>query len=56
MHGDLAARNILIASEGSTITAKISDFGLSKFLEGNDVYSLKSKILPVKWVAPEVHK
>ena len=35
MHGDLAARNILIAGEHPHYVAKISDFGLSKMMYYN---------------------
>lgn len=54
-HGDLAARNILIAKNGTALTAKVSDFGMSKILEGS-YYTIGQKPLPVKWTAPEVFK
>lgn len=54
VHGDLAARNILISIIGEHVIAKISDFGMAKYLSKGGFYSLKSKLLPVKWSAPEV--
>ena len=65
MHGDLAARNILLEDEliyGRRIVAKISDFGLSKrmYTDLNTPQSLKSvneeQSLPVayKWMAIEI--
>jgi serine/threonine protein kinase len=52
IHGDLAARNILIDSER---IAKISDFGLSRRLVDCTNYSKTSKNtpLPLRWMAPE---
>ncbi|NXG69502.1 EPHB5 protein, partial [Baryphthengus martii] len=54
VHRDLAARNILV---NSNLVCKVSDFGLSRFLEddaSNPTYTgaLGCKI-PVRWTAPE---
>uniref|UniRef100_H2Y4U1 Protein kinase domain-containing protein n=1 Tax=Ciona savignyi TaxID=51511 RepID=H2Y4U1_CIOSA len=51
IHGDLAARNILVGEE---LTCKISDFGLA-----NDVYRYgaihgkSERCVPFKWISPE---
>lgn len=51
IHGDIAARNILVGREGF---CKISDFGLA-----NDIYrygAIKGhteKLVPYKWISPE---
>ncbi|XP_064103407.1 LOW QUALITY PROTEIN: uncharacterized protein LOC135213359 [Macrobrachium nipponense] len=51
LHGDLAARNILL-TDGNVV--KISDFGLAKDIYKNDNYTKKSKTpLPWKWLAVE---
>ena len=42
VHGDLAARNILVFQRN---TVKITDFGLSKLLEGGALYAKKRKVL-----------
>ena len=59
VHGDLAARNVLLFSADGqghgSVTAKISDFGLShklsKGLSGDYYYNLgsPSALLPVFW-------
>uniref|UniRef100_A0A8C5GPA2 receptor protein-tyrosine kinase n=1 Tax=Gouania willdenowi TaxID=441366 RepID=A0A8C5GPA2_GOUWI len=55
VHRDLAARNILV---NSNLVCKVSDFGLSRYLEDEDTSdptytsSLGGKI-PVRWTAPE---
>ncbi|XP_069474872.1 ephrin type-B receptor 3 isoform X6 [Ambystoma mexicanum] len=54
VHRDLAARNILV---NSNLVCKVSDFGLSRFLEDDPVdptytSSLGGKI-PIRWTAPE---
>lgn len=53
VHGDLAARNILVSTDGNTIAAKVSDFGMARLVTEN-FYLLSSKLIPVKWSAPEV--
>ena len=54
MHGDLAARNILISSDVdncNSLVAKIADFGLAKNFYGNITYQKsKRKYLPWKWM------
>ena len=51
MHGDLAARNILI---GENRVAKVSDFGLSKSMYDNIRYKKQRRnYVPWKWMALE---
>ncbi len=51
VHRDLACRNILL---GDHKALKISDFGLSRLVAGDDVYVKTSKgRLPWKWMAME---
>ena len=55
MHGDLAARNVLLSRiDSDNIVAKISDFGLSKRFYDNVTYTKKERnSVPWKWMAPE---
>ncbi|KAI9554610.1 hypothetical protein GHT06_019883 [Daphnia sinensis] len=51
LHGDLAARNILL-SENNVV--KVADFGLSRCLYKDENYTKKTKsLLPLKWMAIE---
>ena len=54
MHGDLAARNVLICSncgDGSDLVAKVADFGLAKDFYNNVTYKkTKRRYLPWKWM------
>eukprot|EP00118_Oscarella_pearsei_P029118 m.3704 g.3704 ORF g.3704 m.3704 type:complete len:533 (+) comp9715_c0_seq1:216-1814(+) len=51
VHGDLAARNILVFSEQRV---KISDFGLSHHQSQSSIDKrLKGNKLPLRWMAPE---
>jgi FMS-like tyrosine kinase 1 len=51
MHGDLAARNVLLADDN---VVKICDFGLAKSMYKSDNYRKKGDgPLPVKWMAIE---
>ncbi|XP_046395603.1 vascular endothelial growth factor receptor 1 isoform X2 [Ischnura elegans] len=51
LHGDLAARNILLAEDN---IVKICDFGLAKSMYNSDNYKKKGDgPLPIKWMAIE---
>lgn len=51
LHGDLAARNILLADDN---IVKICDFGLARSMYKNDNYKKKGEApLPFKWLALE---
>ena len=57
MHGDLAARNILLSSLGNSgrkLVAKVADFGLSKKIATAFYYrKLERNYVPWKWMAYE---
>ncbi|CAL8075045.1 unnamed protein product [Orchesella dallaii] len=51
LHGDLAARNVLLTSRK---VAKVGDFGLSRLLANSENYTKQSQTaLPWKWMAVE---
>ena len=58
MHGDLAARNVLISSKktskGEVLVAKVADFGLAKQMYESSYYRKQERIyVPWKWMAYE---
>ena len=58
MHGDLAARNVLLGggdhTKGGNLTAKIADFGLSKQMYESKYYKKTERsFVPWKWMAFE---
>ena len=53
IHGDLAARNLLVSTTG---IVKICDFGHAVQTDELDTPVLVSQQLPVRWTAPEFYK
>ncbi len=54
IHRDLALRNLLVSKGGSgEYIVKVGDFGMSKLMQ-EEYYRTESKVMPVKWTAPEV--
>ena len=54
MHGDLAARNVLLKQIGSRLAPKLADFGLSKRFYSDKTYLKKKRPhIPYKWMAVE---
>ncbi|KAI9559917.1 hypothetical protein GHT06_013924 [Daphnia sinensis] len=50
LHGDLAARNVLLADHG---IVKVADFGMARKMQ-NYTYEIKGQgLLPIKWMAIE---
>ncbi|CAB3407080.1 unnamed protein product [Caenorhabditis bovis] len=50
VHRDIAARNVLVCSPECV---KLADFGLSRALDYDAVYTASRGKLPIKWLAPE---
>jgi len=59
IHRDLALRNLLVTvyGESNQYLVKVSDFGLSRIIEGEkEYYKSESNTIPIKWSSPEVLK
>uniref|UniRef100_A0A914VRN7 non-specific protein-tyrosine kinase n=1 Tax=Plectus sambesii TaxID=2011161 RepID=A0A914VRN7_9BILA len=50
VHRDIAARNVLVSTHQCV---KLSDFGLSRWIEHESFYTASRGKLPIKWMAPE---
>uniref|UniRef100_A0A1I7XFE8 receptor protein-tyrosine kinase n=1 Tax=Heterorhabditis bacteriophora TaxID=37862 RepID=A0A1I7XFE8_HETBA len=50
VHRDIAARNVLVSTPKCV---KLTDFGLSRSLDYDAVYTASRGKLPIKWLAPE---
>lgn len=50
VHRDIAARNVLVSSPQCV---KLADFGLSRALDYDAIYTASRGKLPIKWLAPE---
>ncbi|XP_046654208.1 vascular endothelial growth factor receptor 1-like [Daphnia pulicaria] len=50
LHGDLAARNVLLADQG---VVKVADFGMARQMKDYDYEKKGEELLPVKWMAIE---
>jgi predicted Ser/Thr protein kinase len=53
IHRDLAARNILLSHASGNGVPKITDFGMSRLVEAENIGHTNSNIGPVFWMAPE---
>mgnify|MGYP002780498459 CR=1 FL=1 len=53
IHRDLKAQNILLVDRGGRLTAKISDFGISKNMSGEDTRSSSMLVGTIEYMAPE---
>jgi serine/threonine protein kinase len=51
VHRDIAARNVLL---DSTLTCKVSDFGMSTVLPHGEQFITLHEPIPVRWAGPEV--
>ncbi|XP_065213562.1 vascular endothelial growth factor receptor 1-like [Planococcus citri] len=50
LHGDLAARNVLLTEDG---IVKVGDFGFAKNMSFKENYQSSKTFLPIKWLAIE---
>ncbi|XP_046462733.1 vascular endothelial growth factor receptor 1-like [Daphnia pulex] len=50
LHGDLAARNVLLADHG---IVKVADFGMARKMKNHDYKKNGDELMPVKWMAIE---
>jgi serine/threonine protein kinase len=53
IHRDLKPQNILLHKDGDLITAKISDFGISKSMNNDSLQSSSALIGTIEYMAPE---
>ena len=53
IHRDLKAQNILLVERGGELTAKISDFGISKNMSADDAGSSSMLVGTIEYMAPE---
>ena len=53
IHRDVAARNVLISIDGTRITCKLTDFGLSRAYDEYANKAQQATPIPVRWTAPE---
>lgn len=57
VHRDLALRNLLLLKTSGSVDVVVSDFGMSRLLEGDDVYSVSAPTkIAYRWAAPEAIK
>ena len=54
VHGDIAARNVLVFMESESYKLKLCDFGLSVVLQDSKKTPISRDALPLAWCAPEV--
>ena len=55
LHGDLAARNVLLRHANQRIVACVSDFGLAtKLKSGTLTADTSDRLVPARWTAPEI--
>lgn len=53
IHRDMKAQNILLVERGGEVTAKISDFGISKALESDETRDSSMLVGTIEYMAPE---
>jgi len=54
VHRDVSLRNLLVSNGVDGLVVKISDFGLSKYVESESYRSSIEGRIPIKWSAPEL--
>lgn len=54
VHADMKSLNILLCSEGGSLKAKITDFGLSRIAMGDNCESTNTNHISIRWAAPEM--
>ena len=54
IHADMKSLNILLCAEGGSLKAKITDFGLSRIIMGDNCESTNTNHISIRWAAPEM--